>query len=150
MTSADEKGLIRRYDDAVTVLKKAEDKLVVALDRLADARSRGTPFEITPARKRAEQAEKDCNASYDAVEEARRAYWMHKAAQAESELESLAMPLIAAIEFCSKAGYSMVSSPGVTKLIELGCLPRPQYSHASSVPALPTLSAAMGRADDEI
>jgi hypothetical protein len=150
MTLADEKGLIRRYDDAVSAFKKAEDSLTVALDRLTDARSRGTPFEITPARKRAEEAEKRCNAAWHAVEEARRAYWMHKAAQAESELESLAMPPIAAIEFCSKAGGSLVSSPGVAKLTQLGCLPRPQYTHAAPVPALPNASTVMDRADDEI
>lgn len=150
MMAEHEKTLMRAYDNAVYVLGKAEDKLTVALDRLADARSRGTPFEITPARKRAEQSEKDCNAAWGAVEAARRAYWISKAAQAERELELLAMPLLAAIEFCSKAGGSMVNAPGVAKLTALGCLPRPQYSHASSVPALPTLSAAMERADDEI
>lgn len=150
MTSADEKGLIHRYDDTVSAFKKAEDKLTVALDRLADARSRSTPFEITPARKRAEQAEKDCNATWGSVEAARSAYWMYKAAQAESELEYLAMPLIAAIEFCYKAGGSLVTSPGVAKLTQLGCLPRPQYSHATPVPALPSASTVMERADDEI
>lgn len=150
MMAENEKPLMRAYENAVSAFRKTEDNLAVALDRLADARSRGTPFEITPARKHAEQAEKDCNAAWGAVEEARRAYWMFMAAQAERELESLAMPLIAAIEFCSKAGGSMVNSPGVAKLTALGCLPRPQYSHASSVPALPTLSAAMERADNEI
>lgn len=142
-------ALMTDYQRTTARLKKAEAELAAALDNLAAARDAGVAGDITPAYKRAQQAERDCAQAWEAAEQARRAYWQQQARIAEGELEGTALPLLAAIEYCHRAGGATVSSPATMFLSRLGCLPRPPFAAGSDAPPIvPEDSATLERAED--
>ncbi len=144
-------ALIQPYARAVATFRKLDADLAVALDGLKAARTDDAVADITPIRKRAVALERECGEAWEVVERARHAFWRERAAHAERQLTDAAMPLLATIEFCGKAGGALVGHPGVSILSRLGALPRPPYAASDSpVPAEQTACAALDRAEDEL
>lgn len=101
--------LVDAYRHAEKRLQTSERVLTVALDALNSKKATGG--DITAEFKNAQRLYRECNAAWDTLEMARRAYWLHVAKEAEQELERLALPILAAIKHAHASGRSGISGP---------------------------------------
>lgn len=101
--------LIDAYRHAEKKLQTSEQVLAVALDSLNTRKATGG--DITEEFKRAQWFYRECNAAWETLEMARRAYWLHVAKDTAQELERLALPLLATIKHAHVAGRSGISGP---------------------------------------
>lgn len=149
---ATEKDLIRAYEAATKAFKKAESVLDGAVKGLLAARDSEDRASITPARKRAQEAEIAAKTAWEAMERARQDYWDLKARQAKGRFLEEAAGLLGVFEECTRRAMPLVP-PGHQSQILLGMLavqPRPPYAGPAEVPTAPLESAVLDLADDEV
>lgn len=137
--------LIDIYTRAAKKFQTAEAALVPALDALATARA--TDADVTAEYRRAERADRECDEAWNAREQARRAYWAHRAKLAESDLERLALPLVALIKHCHQAARVGLSASTYSTLTRIAGMDLPAVVSEEPIPAAGADSAALDRAE---
>ena len=140
-----------RYARAAERFKALERSLDAALDRLQSARAAQIAANIPPIYKEVQQLELEAARAWEAMEQARQAYWNQKAVAAEAALIDAALPLIAAIEHCRRAGGSFVMHGGLVSWSRIASLPRPAFACSDSTPPIEIFNSdVLDRAESEI
>lgn len=139
------------YLDAAIVAERTLAALEVALDRLQVARDEQNPGAIASAHRAAQEAEVLAQRAADAVEAARRNYWLRKAQAAEGAFVKAAYPMIAEIAKLRRAAC-LPADPVQHVLALLGNLSVPfAIASGDTVPAVAELqSPILDRAEDEV
>lgn len=140
--------LMHDHARAVAAFKKSEATLAAALDKLDAARTAGDHEGVASAYKNAQRLELECSKAGEAAELARRAVWQQRARQAEADLEAAALPLLAAIDYCTRAAGGLVLHPTRLAVDRILSRDRPPYAGPATPPPLPEDSAALERAED--
>lgn len=139
------------YQKAAKALAKSEAALTDALDRLAATRAAGDPERITPARVRAQAADREARAAAEIAYQAHRAYWCAQAKAADLRMVKALAPHVGEIDRLWHLAGSLVTRPAWDKLLEQIYAARPTFEPDDSEVPLEFLeSPARKRADDEI
>lgn len=139
------------YQKAVKDLAKVEAVLTDALDRLAAARAAGDIERITPARMRAQTADREVLAAEDIAYQAQRAYWRAQAQAAELRMVKALAPHISEVDGLWRLAGSLVTHPARNRLIDQMYTDRTVFEpDGSEVPIEFPESLARKRADEEI
>lgn len=139
------------YQKAAKALAKSEAALTDALDRLAATRAAGDLERITPARVRAQDAEREAVTAAEIAYQAHRAYWCAQAQAAEARMVRATRPFIAEVDRLWLLAGSLVTNPARHRLIEEMYTDRPAFEpDGSEVPIEFPESPALERADNEI
>lgn len=139
------------YQKASKALAKAEAALTDALDRLAATRAAGDLERITPARVRAQTADREARAAAEIAYQAHRAYWCAEAQAAERRMVKTLAPHISEVDCLWRLAGSLMTHPARHKLVEQMYENRPAFEPDDSEVPLEFLeSPARKRADEEI
>lgn len=139
------------YKKAAKELTKVEAVLTDALDRLAAARAAGDPERITPARVRAQTADREALAAADIAYQAHRAYWRAQAQAAELRMVKTLASHISEVDGLWRLAGSLMTQPARNRLIDQMYTDRPVFEPDSSeVPIEFPESPARERSDNEI
>lgn len=139
------------YQKAAKALAKSEAALTDALDRLAATRTAGDPERITPARVRAQAADREARAAAEIAYQAHRAYWCAQAKAAELRMAKALAPHIGEVDRLWQLAGSLISRAASLTLIEQMYADRPVFEPDDSEVPLEFLeSPALERADNEI
>ncbi|MBK9019632.1 MAG: hypothetical protein IPL72_06380 [Sulfuritalea sp.] len=139
--------LIDAYRHAEKKFQTSEQVLSVALDALNTRKATGG--DITAEFKKTQRCYRECNAAWDTLEMARRAYWLHVAKEAEQELERLALPLLATIKHAHAAGRSGISGPVLFAVSSLAGKDLPEAAVDVMVPIAGVECGAIDRAEED-
>lgn len=139
------------YLKAARALSKAEDALNAALDRLAAAREAADPERITPARIRAQAAEREAEAASEAAFQAHKAHWRAQAQDAERRLIESVGPHISEVNALHRLAGSLTPNPARGLIESMFAEPRQAFApKGSDVPLEFPDSPALDRAEAEI
>ena len=140
--------LVDAYRHAEKRLQTSERVLTVALDSLDTRKATGD--DITAEFKNAQRLYRECNAAWDTLEMARRAYWLHVAKEAEQELERQALPILAAIKHAHAAGRSGISGPVLHVVSSLAGKDLPSVAGSDApIPLAGIAAGAIDRAEED-
>lgn len=139
----------RAYADAVKVFQRAEAELNCALDALAAARTGDIPAAVARTRKAAVEAEQAAGRAWDAVEDARRAFWRQRAAECERKIVAECVPLLVQLAAYQRfAGLPAIPAEHVLRHHLIA--PQAHVEPDGDVSIEPLPAPALDRADDEI
>lgn len=148
-TAGELDGLRRTYADAVKTLKVAEAELNRALDALAAARGGDVPTDIARTRKAAVEADQAAGSAWGEVEDARRAFWRHRAADCEKRVVAECVPLLVQLAAYQRFG-GLPAIPAEHVLRHHLIAPQAHVEPAGDVSIEPLPAPVLDRADDEI